>query len=351
MVDVVFNRPPAPRSRSRSQDPPPDALERAVGSTRSGSGSPRDPARRHADGQGGHHHDRGDGDPRHAADPADVHPSSQSAADHDDVGDAHGVESTEGASLPHQTLDLPRPPASSPAARRRSSVTPCPQVASDERQRTGRARARRSRRRRTARSTAIRFYKGAGNGGTHVGSLWNTTGNRLAQVTFTGETPTGWQRADAVHTGAGHRRQTYVVSYLAPQGHYSSTSAFFNTPLTQRTPDGAREQQRALPLRRGRRFPTNSWAPTNYFVDVEYVPARAHDHGDREDAGRRRHGRGRRRSSRRSHVQQPDPGRLQRSRLQVGRHRRARHGRAVRRRQEADLHTVGSSAGGRGRAP
>ncbi len=43
--------------------------------------------------------------------------------------------------------------------------------------------------------TGIRFYKGTGNTGTHVGSLWNAAGTRLAQVTFTNETATGWQTA------------------------------------------------------------------------------------------------------------------------------------------------------------
>ncbi|MGQ0433019.1 MAG: N,N-dimethylformamidase beta subunit family domain-containing protein, partial [Microthrixaceae bacterium] len=39
--------------------------------------------------------------------------------------------------------------------------------------------------------TGIRFYKGSTNTGTHVGSLWTSTGTLLAQATFTGETATG----------------------------------------------------------------------------------------------------------------------------------------------------------------
>ena len=41
--------------------------------------------------------------------------------------------------------------------------------------------------------TAIRFYKGPGNGGTHTGSLWSSTGTLLATGTFDNETATGWQ--------------------------------------------------------------------------------------------------------------------------------------------------------------
>ncbi|QRK07351.1 DUF4082 domain-containing protein [Archangium violaceum] len=41
--------------------------------------------------------------------------------------------------------------------------------------------------------TGIRFYKGSSaNAGTHVGSLWSRTGQRLASATFTNETATGW---------------------------------------------------------------------------------------------------------------------------------------------------------------
>src|SRR5262249_34075549 len=43
--------------------------------------------------------------------------------------------------------------------------------------------------------TGLRFYKGAGNTGTHVGHLWTSTGTLLATVTFTNETATGWQQA------------------------------------------------------------------------------------------------------------------------------------------------------------
>ena len=44
-------------------------------------------------------------------------------------------------------------------------------------------------------ATGVRFYKAAANTGTHTGSLWSATGTRLAQVTFTNETASGWQAA------------------------------------------------------------------------------------------------------------------------------------------------------------
>ena len=42
--------------------------------------------------------------------------------------------------------------------------------------------------------TAIRFYKGPANTGTHTGHLWTNTGTLLASVTFAGETASGWQQ-------------------------------------------------------------------------------------------------------------------------------------------------------------
>ena len=48
----------------------------------------------------------------------------------------------------------------------------------------------------------LRFYKGSGNTGTHVGHLWTATGTLLGTVTFTGETATGWQQANLRRPGA-----------------------------------------------------------------------------------------------------------------------------------------------------
>jgi hypothetical protein len=41
--------------------------------------------------------------------------------------------------------------------------------------------------------TALRFYKQANNVGVHVGHLWTTGGQQLAEATFTNETASGWQ--------------------------------------------------------------------------------------------------------------------------------------------------------------
>ncbi len=50
----------------------------------------------------------------------------------------------------------------------------------------------------------IRFYKGVANTGTHMGALWSSTGAKLANVTFSGETASGWQQAN--FSSAGQHR-------------------------------------------------------------------------------------------------------------------------------------------------
>jgi hypothetical protein len=111
----------------------------------------------------------------------------------------------------------------------------------------------------------IRYYRAATNTGTHKGSLWSASGTRLATVTFT-DGPVGWQTAEfsaAVEVQAG---TDYVASYYAPNGHYSVTSDYFETPVIN------------TPLKSvgtggvfgygSDSFPTQGWANSHYFVDV-----------------------------------------------------------------------------------
>ena len=70
--------------------------------------------------------------------------------------------------------------------------------------------------------TGVRFFKGPGNGGTHVGTLWSANGGPpLARATFANETASDWQSVAFDNPIAVQAGQTYVVSYTAPQGRYS----------------------------------------------------------------------------------------------------------------------------------
>jgi len=119
---------------------------------------------------------------------------------------------------------------------------------------------------------AIRFFKGTGNTGTHTGSIWSSTGSRLATVTFTGETATGWQTAELSTPLAISAGQTYTVSYFAPNGHYSYTVADFTQaktsgPLTAPATTNGRYVYGAAGGR-----PVFTWNTSNYFVDVVFAP-------------------------------------------------------------------------------
>lgn len=123
--------------------------------------------------------------------------------------------------------------------------------------------------------TGVRFYKGAANTGTHVGHLWSSTGTQLAEVTFTGETATGWQTASFARPVAVQPGQTYIVSYYAPQGGYALdrpglTTAVDNPPL-RALADG--EDGPNAVFRSGASgFPTQTKLASNYWVDAVFDP-------------------------------------------------------------------------------
>ena len=58
--------------------------------------------------------------------------------------------------------------------------------------------------------TGVRFYKGAGNVGPHVGNLWTGAGTLLGSAAFAAETASGWQEVRfataAPITGGAHVR-------------------------------------------------------------------------------------------------------------------------------------------------
>lgn len=75
--------------------------------------------------------------------------------------------------------------------------------------------------------TGVRFYKGPYNTGTHTGSLWTSSGQRLATATFTGETASGWQQVNFASPVPVRPDTTYVASYFAPNGGYSYDGGYF----------------------------------------------------------------------------------------------------------------------------
>ncbi|MFE6735653.1 DUF4082 domain-containing protein [Microbacterium sp. NPDC057650] len=124
-------------------------------------------------------------------------------------------------------------------------------------------------------ATAIRFYKGTGNTGTHVGTLWSSDGAVLARVTFTSESSNGWQRAQLASPVALDPTKTYVVSYYAPKGHYASASGYFSAERANGKIVGLAPANGLYRYGTGGGFPTSSWNSSAYFVDAEIVFAGA----------------------------------------------------------------------------
>ncbi|MCK9620637.1 MAG: DUF4082 domain-containing protein, partial [Methylobacter sp.] len=125
--------------------------------------------------------------------------------------------------------------------------------------------------------TGIRFYKSATNTGTHVGALWSSTGTKLAEVTFTNETASGWQQANFATPVAISANTVYVASYLAPQGSYEYTYDYFatagvNTPplhaVASNSADGPNGVER---YSAGLAFPNMVYRAINYWVDVVFA--------------------------------------------------------------------------------
>lgn len=123
--------------------------------------------------------------------------------------------------------------------------------------------------------TGIRFYKGAGNTGTHTGSLWSRTGTRLGTATFSGESATGWQQATFTTPVAVTAGTTYVASYHAPAGHYAVSESYFSAattrgPLTALA-NGTDGSNGVYAYAAASAFPTSSYKSSNYWVDVVFA--------------------------------------------------------------------------------
>jgi hypothetical protein len=126
--------------------------------------------------------------------------------------------------------------------------------------------------------TAIRFYKGAQNTGTNIGSLWTAGGSLLASVTFTNETASGWQTANLTQPVNIAANVVYVVSYFAPNGHYSYNNGYFNYrrsysngPLTALASNNADGPNGVYINSSTPAFPTKGMGNANFWVDLVFT--------------------------------------------------------------------------------
>jgi len=122
--------------------------------------------------------------------------------------------------------------------------------------------------------TGVRFYKSTANTGIHTGSLWNASGVRLATVTFSSETASGWQKASFSPQVAVSGGQTYTVSYSDPAGHYSAVNYYWGyggSVIGPLNVAGGFGTPSAGVYGSMGTFPTNSFGASNYFVDALFT--------------------------------------------------------------------------------
>jgi len=114
--------------------------------------------------------------------------------------------------------------------------------------------------------TALRFYKDAGENGTHIGRLWKSDGTQLTSVTFSNESASGWQQQSLSSSVQLQPGVTYVVSV-------NINAAFVDTPGGLATAQGSGPLSTAVGANgvfgaSAGTFPTSSYNSSNYFVDV-----------------------------------------------------------------------------------
>jgi hypothetical protein len=124
--------------------------------------------------------------------------------------------------------------------------------------------------------TALRYYRGAGVTGTHVGHLWTDSGTQLGPaVTFDNSSSPGWHEAALVPAVHVTRNTTYVVSYFASNGGYSADTGFFASafdaaPL-HAPADTASKPNGVFVYTGTGGFPNMPSGATNYGADVVFV--------------------------------------------------------------------------------
>ncbi len=117
----------------------------------------------------------------------------------------------------------------------------------------------------------LRFWKVGTSTGTHVGSLWSSTGTKLISGTYTNETASGWQTLTFPTPYSITAGATYTVSYHTVNG-YAWDASYFATsksvpPFTIPAAGGVWCYGTAIC------FPTSTYNASNYSVDVAFLPS------------------------------------------------------------------------------
>ncbi|MGA9624175.1 MAG: DUF4082 domain-containing protein, partial [Bryobacteraceae bacterium] len=122
--------------------------------------------------------------------------------------------------------------------------------------------------------TGIRFYKGVGNNGTHVGLLYSSSGTLLAQATFSGETASGWQQVSFSTPVAITANTIYVAAYFSTSGFAYDAGYFTNTGVDNAPlhalQTGVDGPNGVYAYGASAVFPASSFGDANYWADVVF---------------------------------------------------------------------------------
>jgi len=115
--------------------------------------------------------------------------------------------------------------------------------------------------------TALRFYKDAAETGTHVGRVWSATGQQHAQVTFTGESASGWQE-QSLSTPLPLQPGVVYVASVGVNRTFVLTFDGLANQITSEPLQSVADGMNGVFGSAAGTFPTSSYQSTNYFVDV-----------------------------------------------------------------------------------
>jgi hypothetical protein len=124
--------------------------------------------------------------------------------------------------------------------------------------------------------TSIRYWKDAGNNGTHTVALWTDTGTLLATATNTPSSGDHWE--DVPITPVAIAANTnYITAYHSASG-FSYTVNYFDAHQEDNAPLHAPENTGGAPngvyvYGAANQFPTGNYIGSNYWVDVAFKPA------------------------------------------------------------------------------
>jgi hypothetical protein len=116
--------------------------------------------------------------------------------------------------------------------------------------------------------TAIRYYKSPSETGTHVGKIWSSTGQLIAEVTFIDETTSGWQEQALAIPLMVEANTSYVVSVNANDFYTSTPQGFANSiikgALSVKVGAGVYNETVGA-------FPQYIYQNENYFRDIVFM--------------------------------------------------------------------------------